>query len=110
MVLVWAFDGIDPQPKTTTCVVSVTPGGAGNEPKLVGAAFNKAFLHKPSAPIAGNAGVFVISVRSQGAKAATQDLASFESDLLNRTRSVIYRTNIGLKKVAKIKDNRMKVY
>lgn len=84
--------------------------GIGNEPKLVGAAFNKALLNKPSAPIAGNAGVFVISVKSQGTKAATQDLASFESDLLNRTRSVIYRTNIGLKKVAKIKDNRMKVY
>jgi peptidyl-prolyl cis-trans isomerase D len=84
--------------------------GIGNEPKLVGAAFNKAFLNKPSAPIAGNAGVFVISVKSQGAKAATQDLASFEADLINRTRSVIYRTNIGLKKVAKIKDNRMEVY
>jgi hypothetical protein len=84
--------------------------GIGNEPKLVGAAFNKAFLNKPSAPIVGNAGVFVISVRSQGAKAATQDLASFEADLINRTRSVIYRTNIGLKKVAKIKDNRMEVY
>ena len=84
--------------------------GIGNEPKLVGAAFNKAFINKPSAPIAGNAGVFVISVKSQGAKAATQDLVSFESDLLNRTRSVIYRTNIALKKVAKIKDNRMKVY
>ena len=84
--------------------------GIGNEPKLVGAAFNKAFLNKPSAPIAGNAGVFVISVKSQGAKAATQDLVGFESDLLNRTRSVIYRTNIALKKVAKIKDNRMKVY
>ena len=84
--------------------------GIGNEPKLVGAAFNKAFLNKPSAPIAGNAGVFVISVKNQGAKAATQDLASFEADLINRTRSVIYRTNLGLKKVAKIKDNRMKVY
>ena len=84
--------------------------GIGNEPKLVGAAFNKAFLNKPSAPISGNAGVFVISVKSQGAKAATQDLASFEADLINRTRSVIYRTNIGLKKVAKIQDNRTKVY
>jgi peptidyl-prolyl cis-trans isomerase D len=84
--------------------------GIGNEPKIVGAAFNKALLNKPSAPIAGNAGVFVISVKSQGAKAATQDIASFEADLLNRTRSVVYRTNIGLKKVAKIKDNRMKVY
>jgi peptidyl-prolyl cis-trans isomerase D len=84
--------------------------GIGNEPKIVGAAFNKALLNKPSAPIAGNAGVFVISVKSQGAKATTQDVASFEADLLNRTRSVVYRTNIGLKKVAKIKDNRMKVY
>ena len=84
--------------------------GIGNEPKIVGAAFNKALLNKPSAPIAGNAGVFVISVKSQGAKATTQDIASFEADLLNRTRSVVYRTNIGLKKVAKIKDNRMKVY
>ena len=84
--------------------------GIGNEPKIVGAAFNKALLNKPSAPIAGKAGVFVISVKSQGAKATTQDVASFEADLLNRTRSVVYRTNIGLKKVAKIKDNRMKVY
>ena len=84
--------------------------GIGNEPKLVGAAFNKAFLNKPSAPIAGNAGVFVINVKAQGAKVAAQDMASFESDLLNRSRSVIYRTNIGLKKVAKIKDNRMMVY
>ena len=84
--------------------------GIGNEPKIVGAAFNKALLNKPSAPIAGNAGVFVISVKSQGAKATTQDVASFEADLLNRTRSVVYRTNIGLKKVAKIKDNHMKVY
>jgi peptidyl-prolyl cis-trans isomerase D len=84
--------------------------GIGNEPKLVGAAFNKSLLNKPSAPISGNAGVFVISVRAQGAKAASQDLASFEADLINRTRSVIYRTNIGLKKVAKIVDNRLKVY
>jgi len=84
--------------------------GIGNEPKLVGAAFNKAYLNKPSPPIDGIAGVFVITAKSQGAKAATQDLASFEADLVNRTRSVLYRTNIGLKKVAKIKDNRMKVY
>ncbi len=84
--------------------------GIGNEPKLVGAAFNKALINKPSAPIAGNAGVFVISVKSQGAKATTQDLTSFEAELLNRTRSVVYRTNTALKKVAKIVDNRMKVY
>jgi len=84
--------------------------GIGNEPKLVGAAFNKAFLNKPSAPISGNAGVFVISVKSQGAKAASQDITNFEAELLNRTRSVVYRTNVALKKIAKIVDNRMKVY
>ena len=84
--------------------------GIGNEPKVVGAAFNKALLNKPSAPIAGNAGVFVISVKNQGAKVASQDLTSFEADLLNRTRSVVYRTNVGLKKIAKIVDNRIKVY
>jgi peptidyl-prolyl cis-trans isomerase D len=88
---------------------SMVPG-IGNEPKLVGAAFNKALLNKVSAPIAGNAGVFVITVKSQGAKAASFDLAGFEAELLNRTRSVLYRTNIGLKKVAKIEDNRFKVY
>jgi peptidyl-prolyl cis-trans isomerase D len=84
--------------------------GIGNEPKIVGAAFNKGLLNKPSAPIAGNAGVFVISVKNQGAKVASQDLSSFEADLLNRTRSGVYRTNVGLKKVAKIVDNRIKVY
>lgn len=84
--------------------------GIGNEPKIVGAAFNKGLLNKPSTPIAGNAGVFVISVKNQGAKVASQDLSSFEADLLNRTRSVVYRTNVGLKKVAKIVDNRIKVY
>jgi peptidyl-prolyl cis-trans isomerase D len=84
--------------------------GIGNEPKVVGAAFNKSLLNKPSAPIAGNAGVFVISVKNQGAKVASQDLTSFEADLLNRTRSVVYRTNVGLKKIAKIVDNRIKVY
>ena len=76
----------------------------------MGAAFNKTLLNKPSAPISGNAGVFVISVKSQGAKAATQDLTNFEAELVNRTRSVLYRTNIGLKKIAKIEDNRTKVY
>lgn len=84
--------------------------GIGNEPKLVGAAFNKTLLNKLSAPIAGNAGVFVISVKSQGAKVASQDMTSFEAELLNRTRSVVYRTNTALKKIAKIVDNRMEVY
>ena len=34
--------------------------GIGNEPKIVGAAFNKNLLNKASTPIAGNTGVFAI--------------------------------------------------
>ncbi len=40
----------------------------GNEPKVVGAAFNKALLNKVSAPIAGNSGVFAIEPTSVSAK------------------------------------------
>src|SRR5262249_19319942 len=36
----------------------------GQEPKVIGAAFNKANQAKPSAPIAGNIGVFVIQTEN----------------------------------------------
>jgi len=88
---------------------SMVPG-VGNEPKLLGAAFNKSLINKVSAPIAGNTGVFVVSVNNLGAKPAQQDLAFFTDELLNRTRSVFYRTNLALKKVATIVDNRSKLY
>ncbi len=84
--------------------------GLGNEPKLVGAAFNKSQVNKLSAPIAGNGGVYVISVNGVSAKQAQQDPSAFKEELLNRTRSVVYRTNVALKKVAKIEDNRAKLY
>ena len=84
--------------------------GVGNEPKLVGAAFNKSLVNKVSAPIAGNSGVFVISVNNVGAKQAQQDPAYYKEEVLNRTRSILFRTNVSLKKVAKIEDNRAKLY
>jgi peptidyl-prolyl cis-trans isomerase D len=84
--------------------------GVGNEPKLLGAAFNKSLVNKVSTPIAGNTGVFVVSVNNLSAKPAQQDLAFFADELLNRTRSVFYRTNLALKKVATIVDNRSKLY
>ncbi len=37
--------------------------GVGLEPKVVGAAFNKQLLNKPSSPIAGNGGVFIVKER-----------------------------------------------
>jgi peptidyl-prolyl cis-trans isomerase D len=45
------------------------PGIGGNEPKLLGAAFNKENQAKPSAPIAGNFGVYVVKVNGYGSKA-----------------------------------------
>ncbi len=84
--------------------------GIGNEPKLLGAAFNKSLVNKVSAPIAGNTGVFVISVNTIGSKPAQQELALFSDELLQRTRSVFFRSNLALKKTATIVDNRSKLY
>jgi peptidyl-prolyl cis-trans isomerase D len=84
--------------------------GIGNEPKLVGAAFNKNLVNKVSAPIAGNAGVYVVSVNNIAAQQAQQDVNYYKEELLNRTRSVLFRSNLALKKVAKIEDNRAKLY
>ena len=84
--------------------------GLGNEPKIVGAAFNKNLVNKVSEPFAGNSGVFVISVNSVGAKQAQQDLTTFSDELLQRTRSLMFRSSVGLRKAAKIEDNRYKVY
>jgi peptidyl-prolyl cis-trans isomerase D len=88
---------------------SMVPG-LGNEPKLVGAAFNKSLVNKVSAPIAGNAGVFVLSVNNVGAKPSQQDIAFFKEENLNRTRSAMFRSNKALKKIAKIEDNRSKIF
>jgi len=88
---------------------SIVPG-LGNEPKIIGASFNKSLINKTSTPIAGNSGVFVISVNSQGAVQAQQDLTLYKDELLNRTRSSIFRSNVSLKKIAKIEDNRFKLY
>ena len=84
--------------------------GLGNEPKIAGAAFNKSLINKLSEPIAANSGVFVITVNSLGAKQAEQDPAFFKDELLQRTRSVLFRTSVALKKTATIVDNRSKLY
>jgi peptidyl-prolyl cis-trans isomerase D len=88
---------------------SMVPG-LGNEPKIVGAAFNKSLLNKVSEPFAGNSGVFVLSVNNIGATQSQQDPSLYKDELLNRTRSVFFRSAVGLRKVAKIEDNRFKIY
>jgi peptidyl-prolyl cis-trans isomerase D len=84
--------------------------GLGNEPKLIGAAFNKLLINKASAPIAGNTGVFVLSVNNVSAKQAQQEFSFFKEESLNRTRSSLFRSNASLKKVAKIEDNRSRIF
>jgi len=88
---------------------SMVPG-LGNEPKIVGAAFNKSLVNKISEPFAGNSGVFVVSVNNIGATPSQQDPNVFKDELLNRTRSVFFRSSVGLRKAAKIEDNRFKIY
>jgi peptidyl-prolyl cis-trans isomerase D len=87
-----------------------TVPGLGNEPKLVGAAFNKSLVNKLSAPIVGNNGVYVISVNSVGAAQLQQDASLFKEESINRTRSSIFRSNSALKKTAKIEDNRSRIF
>jgi len=84
----------------------------GNEPKVVGAAFNKQLQNKVSNPIAGNTGVFVI--RGEGIFATS----SFNGNptILRQTLETQMKSQIGytslnaLHEAADIKDYRFKFY
>ena len=87
--------------------------GIGNEPKVAGAAFNKAYQSKPSPAFAGNTGVFVIKVNSVSSKPAPS------SDILNLQKNEEINRNIqaalgqsfnALKEIADIEDNRSKFF
>ena len=84
--------------------------GVGSEPKIIGAAFNKSLAGKASGPIAGATGVFAIRVESNGAKAATADLATIKQNLIQAAKMSSYRGFDALKKAATIKDSRSKFY
>ncbi|MBC7423030.1 MAG: hypothetical protein H7334_06190, partial [Ferruginibacter sp.] len=86
--------------------------GVGQEPKIIGAAFNKAYQAKVSEPIAGTNGVYLLKVNSVANKAAdTPELAAAQAT--EKTRSMVQTTYSffeSLKKLADIKDNRSKMY
>ncbi|MDB5210741.1 MAG: peptidyl-prolyl cis-trans isomerase [Sediminibacterium sp.] len=84
--------------------------GVGAEPKVVGAAFNKALAGKASAPIEGSTGVFAVKVESNGAKPGTGDVASVKQGLLQTAKMSSYRGLEALKKAANIKDYRAKFF
>jgi peptidyl-prolyl cis-trans isomerase D len=84
--------------------------GVGAEPKVVGAAFNKALLGKSTAAIEGSAGVFAVKPETIGAAPVMQDAAALQSALLQAVQSNIYRGFEAIKKSAKITDNRSTFY
>jgi len=86
--------------------------GVGNEPKLIGASFNKAFQTKESDPIAGTNGVYIIKVNSIGNKPAdTPEMLVQQAD--QRTKGLLQQMAgwfESLKKTATIKDERNKQF
>lgn len=84
----------------------------GFEPKVVGASFNKSWgTAKPSAPIEGNAGVYVIKVDSYQPSAQAQDLnnqrLAYEQSLKGMLDQQLFEV---LKKQSDVKDNRGKFF
>lgn len=85
----------------------------GNEPKLIGAIFNKANLSKVAAPVAGKIGVFVFKVNNYGEKAADPNEDKVQMRLQQTTalrNLAVSNWFEGLRKKATIKDNRSKFY
>jgi peptidyl-prolyl cis-trans isomerase D len=87
--------------------------GLGQEPKVIGASFNKAYQAKASEPIAGNSGVYVIKVNGTAVK-ATQTAEEIAKKTEERAKNLSQQMGSGffesLRKQAVIKDKRSKIY
>ena len=86
--------------------------GIGNEPKVIGASFNKAYQAKASGPIAGTAGVYVIKVNSlfQKADPSPEEKANAAAARISALRQQSGNWFEALKKQAEIKDSRSKFF
>lgn len=86
--------------------------GVGNEPKVLGAAFNKDLQGKVSGPIAGANGVYAIKVENIGAKPAMgADVESQrQAAMANLKGQISYRAMDALRQAADVKDYRNKFY
>ncbi|MEO6812356.1 MAG: peptidylprolyl isomerase [Ginsengibacter sp.] len=87
--------------------------GVGNEPRVAGAAFNKAYQTTLSPAIEGNTGVFVIKVNSVSAKAplpAEIIAQQRTTEMSSQIQSALGQSFNELKKIAKIKDYRSKFF
>ena len=86
--------------------------GIGPEPKVIGAAFNKDFQTKPSTPIIGTSGVYVIKVNSISPKEA---VAPEQKTAQTTARFAAIRQQSNnwfesMRKQAEVKDKRSKFY
>ena len=87
--------------------------GVGQEPKLVGAAFNKSYLAKVSEPITGTNGVYILKVNSTGNKPAdTPESIAQKTEQRNKSlmQQIAYGWFKSLKETADIKDTRSKLF
>lgn len=84
--------------------------GIGNEPKLIGAAFFKENEAKPSQPIAGNGGVYVVQTKIAATEAG--NAAGLEEQrkatMMQMKQMQGYSMLDALRQSAEIKDNRLK--
>lgn len=86
--------------------------GIGNEPKVIGASFNKANQAKASGPIIGTTGVYVIKVNTILQKAGTtpEEKANAAATRISALRQQSGNWFEALKKQSEIKDNRSKFF
>ena len=86
--------------------------GIGSEPKLIGAAFNKENLTKPSTPIIGNSGVFVIKVTAvqPTIEQTPEQKIAQATGRMNAIKGQAGNWFEALRKQATVKDNRSKFY
>ncbi len=83
--------------------------GVGNEPKVAGAAFNKAFETKVSPAIKGNTGVFVIKINNIFKKEALPESVLEQqkrAQINGQIQAALGQSFESLKKISEIKDNR----
>lgn len=91
----------------------------GNEPKMIGAAFDKTLQGKVSSPIAGNTGVYAVKVESIGAKSSLDNNPQIaQQNLENGIKQRLAGSPYGggsplfqyLRNAATVKDYRSKFY
>ena len=87
--------------------------GIGNEPKVIGASFDKDYQTKSSSAITGNTGVFFIKVNSINTKPLADPAVAAQQKNMKTSQAMqnaLGKSFEALKKVADIKDKRSKFF